>query len=84
LTQEQAAELFNVSRDSIQKARRVEREASELVEPIKRGELTINAALRQVAAKQAPDANKGVQAVLLLRHPATQPRQKDPTTMHSN
>ena len=41
-----AAELMQVSRPTVQRARRVAREAPKLIEPIKRGEMTVNATAR--------------------------------------
>jgi hypothetical protein len=43
---------MQVSRDQVQKARRVEREAPQLLEPIRSGEMTINAALEKVKEKK--------------------------------
>jgi hypothetical protein len=51
-SQTQAAELMQVSREQVQKARRVEREAPQLLEPIRSGEMTINAALEKVKEKK--------------------------------
>jgi hypothetical protein len=49
--QAQAAELLRIGKATVERARRVEREAPELVEPIRRGEMTINAAVKKIKEK---------------------------------
>jgi ParB-like chromosome segregation protein Spo0J len=53
ISQSQAAELMDVSRDQVAKARRVAKEAPELVEPIRHGEMSINAALEKIKPVKA-------------------------------
>jgi ParB-like chromosome segregation protein Spo0J len=55
LSQQAAAKALNVSRDTVQKARKVRREASpEIVTKVERGELSVHAAVQQTKAATAP------------------------------
>jgi hypothetical protein len=70
--QAQAAELMDVSRDQVTKARRVEREAPELIEPIKHGEMSINAALEKIKPAK-PEATTSAAARGTLQEAASSP-----------
>jgi ParB-like chromosome segregation protein Spo0J len=58
-SQSEAAKLMDVSRLQVAKARRVEREAPELIEPIRHGEMTINAALEKIKPAKTEAATRG-------------------------
>jgi len=49
----QAAKLVGVGHDSISKAKRIAKEAPDLVQPIEQGKLTLNAAANEVKTRQA-------------------------------
>jgi ParB-like chromosome segregation protein Spo0J len=53
MSQRQAAELMQVSRPTVQRAAQIAREAPELIEPIRHGEITINAALEKIGPAKA-------------------------------
>ena len=53
LTQSRAAELLDVSLGSIGKAQRLRREAPELAEAVRQGEITLSAAHKQISDKPA-------------------------------
>jgi len=48
----QAAKLVGVGHDSISKAKRIAREAPDLVQPIERGEMTLNAANKELKTRR--------------------------------
>jgi ParB-like chromosome segregation protein Spo0J len=53
LAQPDAAKMLDVSSESVKRVRRVEREAPELIEPIRQGKMTVNKAWRQVRNDQS-------------------------------
>ena len=57
--QEQAAALLDVSRRTVQAARRVAKEAPELIEPIRHGTMTINAALSKIKPVKTETTARG-------------------------
>jgi len=50
--------MLQVGKATVERARRVEREAPELVEPIRRGEMTINAAVKKIKEKDPQEPRK--------------------------
>ena len=62
ITQSEAAERLNVSRDSVQAARKIQEQAApEVVEAVERGELSLNKAAKLTKAQ--PDKQKQAKAV---------------------
>lgn len=91
VSQQRAADLVNVSRDSIQRAKLVERDAPELLPKVEAGEITLNAAVgeikkrervveinrqKETLAQAQPDAPQGLFHVIVMDPPW--PYREDP------